>query len=183
MDKGFRISYVVEAEQSMSVRVYNIGHERCKSNQKWGPGVRNFYLLHHVISGKGYYIAEGKQYDITAGSTFIIYPDTNITYYADKDDPWEYYWVGFIGNDARLILDMTLFSPKNHVVNLEVSIKLKEILTKIMESRGRDECYKVKMSGYLMLALSLFIKKDKESINNLSALYCKKAAEYIAYIN
>lgn len=180
MNKGFKLSYTAGKEQSLSVRVYNIGHERCKSNHRWGPGVRDFYLMHHVISGKGYYVVGDKRYEIVAGNTFLIYPNTTVTYYADIREPWEYYWVGFQGNDAKLLIEMTDFTKDYPVSDLDVGNELKELLAKIYEAKGKEESCKVRMTGYLMLALSLFIK-EQDYNNNLSYSYCKKAAEYITY--
>ena len=181
MDQGFKLSYIAGKEQSLSVRVYNIGHERCKSNHKWGPGVRDFYLMHHVLSGKGYYIVGGKRYELTAGSTFLIYPNTNVTYFADTYDPWEYYWVGFQGNDAGLLLDMTVFTPDHPVTFRNPGSELKEMLAKIYEAKGKEEACKVRMAGYLMLALAYFIREVYPEDRDLANLYCRKAAEYIAY--
>ncbi|HBL84296.1 MAG: hypothetical protein A2Y17_07430 [Clostridiales bacterium GWF2_38_85] len=181
MDNSFKLSYTIDSEQALSLRVYNIGHERCKSSQKWGPGVRDFYLIHHVLSGKGYYVTNGIQYEVIAGSTFIIYPNCTISYFADKEDPWEYYWVGFKGSDASMLLDLTSFTTDNPVQNFNLGNKLKEYLSMIYKSKGKDESCQLRMSGYLLLALSLFIEKNKHYENNISTLYCKKAIEYITY--
>ena len=46
---------------------------------------------------------------LSAGDAFLVYPNTEITYQADENDPWEYTWVGFTGSDAAMILRATDF--------------------------------------------------------------------------
>lgn len=41
------------------------------------------------------------------GRQFILYPDTEVKYYADPDDPWEYAWAGFMGTDAAVMVRAT----------------------------------------------------------------------------
>ena len=81
----------------MSLSVYNVGFQKCESLHQWGPGMRDHYLIHYVLSGKGYYQTEGKIFPLYPGDVFLVYPYVEVTYYADKKEPWEYYWAGFAG--------------------------------------------------------------------------------------
>ena len=81
--------------RTASLYVQNTGCQQCSPSYGWGPGVRNHFLLHHVMSGKGVFISRDTRYDLRAGDTFLAYPDTTIHYCADARDPWEYVWVGF----------------------------------------------------------------------------------------
>lgn len=76
----------------------------------WGPGVRDIYALHYVISGKGYLKTNNKIFTINAGESFIIYPKMEVYYYPDSQDPWEYIWIDFKGNEALRLLTLTNFS-------------------------------------------------------------------------
>ena len=69
-------------------------------------------MIHHIVSGKGYYVVGSKTYTLTAGDNFLVYPLTEITYYADEYEPWEYYWVGFSGSDAASIISASEFSKE-----------------------------------------------------------------------
>lgn len=183
MKDNQKISYYSEGEESLSLRVYNVGQEQCNSLHQWGPGVRNFYLLHHIVSGKGSFKTGGHTYEINSGNTFIIYPGTEITYTADKEDPWNYFWVGFTGSDAGVVLKQTVFSKEIPVSYADPDNQLEELLMKIYEVKGNLDSDKLRMSGYLLLALSLFIDptdvKDARQDNSLT--YIKKAVEYIEY--
>lgn len=183
MIENNKISFHSKGDEALSLRVYNVGMEKCKSLHQWGPGVRNFYLIHHIISGKGVYQTGKKVYEIGAGSTFLIYPNTEVTYYADTNEPWEYYWVGFNGNDAGIILRQTDFTPDTPVIDTNLDVNFTSMLLEIFNSKGNDACSKIKMSGYLMLALSLLVKKDSEKKmnNNASTLYLIKAMDYVEH--
>ncbi len=76
--------------------VYHYGHEKCKSEHYW-TGVRDHYLLHYIISGRGTFIYNNESYHLREGQGFLICPNTLSYYRAHKDEPWEYCWVGFHG--------------------------------------------------------------------------------------
>lgn len=70
------------------------GYEICKPNHKVGPLTREYYLLHFIIEGKGYYKVKDK-YDLGPGDVFLIKPGETILYESDTEEPWTYYWIGF----------------------------------------------------------------------------------------
>ena len=71
------------------------GEETCAPDHSWGPGVRLYWLIHFVESGKGTFRIGGKEYPVTAGSFFVVPPNEEVMYTADHKDPWKYSWVGF----------------------------------------------------------------------------------------
>lgn len=71
-----------------------MGHERCESGHRFGPAIRDCFLLHFVIRGKGKLLTEEGEFSLDAGEGFLIHPGEVTTYIADGDDPWEYLWVG-----------------------------------------------------------------------------------------
>ncbi len=71
------------------------GQQHCKPCYGFGPASREYYLLHYVISGQGFFLADTIKHTLQAGECFVIRPD-EITYYeADAACPWHYVWVGF----------------------------------------------------------------------------------------
>ena len=63
--------------------------------------MRNHFLFHYVISGKGKLETSGQTFWIKGGQGFLLCPDQISTYFADPDDPWTYTWVEFDGLRAR----------------------------------------------------------------------------------
>ena len=89
------LSKTVANHRYSDINPATCGYERCAPSHFYGPAVRSEYLLHFVVSGNGEFKTARGEYSLGAGDVFIIRPE-EITYYeADRDDPWEYYWISF----------------------------------------------------------------------------------------
>lgn len=181
MKANYKDSYIAARKELVSLSVYNVGKEKCDSLHQWGPGIRDHYLIHYVISGKGYYMVNGKKYTLSPKEAFIIYPNTEISYVADKNDPWEYTWVGFNGSDASIILKATDFSKENPVIkNLAFGEEIQNTIMSIYSNRGNEFENAVEMTGQLYTLLSFFMKSaHKESKQNSANIYVQKSIEFI----
>ena len=89
-------------ENFLDLRLYQYGWEQCAPLHSFGPYVRNHYLFHYVISGRGHLDntdGDGvrRDYDLGQDQGFLICPGQISTYVADKDQPWKYVWVEFDG--------------------------------------------------------------------------------------
>ena len=93
--------HVVQDDLFVDLNLYQFGWEKCNPLHQWGPAIRNHFLFHYVISGKGRLEVSNKTYTIEAGQGFLLCPQQISTYYADHDDPWTYTWVEFDGLRAR----------------------------------------------------------------------------------
>jgi AraC family transcriptional regulator of arabinose operon len=72
----------------------DLGYEKCLPLHRYGPAIREYHLLHFVISGKGRFFTEDGTFTIKQGEGFYITPGELTTYVADDLDPWEYLWIG-----------------------------------------------------------------------------------------
>ena len=88
MKQSYKQSYTDNVELS----IFNCGHEYCQPGHTWGPGVRDHYLIHLVVAGKGVYQVNGASHTLQEGDLFLAKPNQLITYAAAETDPWEYYW-------------------------------------------------------------------------------------------
>ncbi len=70
----------------------------------WGPGMRTLYILHHVLKGSGYLETPNGKFKLNAGECFFIWPYTLVYYYPDPENPWEYAWVDFEGDNVDSFL-------------------------------------------------------------------------------
>ncbi len=73
----------------------DVGAEYCRPSHHFGPAVRQYLLLHYVVSGSGRFTVAGRQYELSASDVFIIRPHEVTFYQASKTDPWHYIWLGF----------------------------------------------------------------------------------------
>ena len=70
---------VFPSEELLDFRLFQGGWEQCAPLHSFGPFVRNYYLFHYVISGRGFLESTVKKgvthcYDLEAGQGFMIFP-------------------------------------------------------------------------------------------------------------
>lgn len=93
-----------------SLTVHYCGLQQCGPGHSFGPAQRTHYLLHFIFSGEGDYHENGNIHHLTAGDVFLIRPGEATLYQADRNNPWQYGWVGFDGIDDKKILEQCNFS-------------------------------------------------------------------------
>lgn len=183
MEETYKYSYKVGESLLTSLSVYNVGHQRCGPGHQWGPGIRSHYCIHHIIAGKGYYDVGGNTYSLKSGDTFILYPDTEVKYYADGEKPWEYAWVGFMGTDAASIIRATDFTKGHPFIKNGALPKkdLRRLLNRIYELKGNSHEASVAMTGALYTLLALFMHHcvRKEPLKDIQLAYVEKAKDFI----
>lgn len=95
------------------------GIEKCRPGWKFGPYVRENYLVHIVAEGKGVYRFNGKEYHLSEGDAFLIIPGTETEYQADEELPWTYIWFAFNGYLSETVIDEIGFSEDHPVISLQ----------------------------------------------------------------
>ena len=78
------------------------GKEACHSEHNYGPATRGHWILHFVVSGKGYFSTSRGEYALQSDDLFIIRPYEVTRYTADSAEPWVYIWIGFSTTDTLL---------------------------------------------------------------------------------
>ena len=86
------------------LNVDHYGAEICAKNYSFGPTVRDNYVLHFILTGKGKFTINGVTTELQVGDIFILPKDQVTFYQADGIDPWSYIWLGFSGSRTDGIL-------------------------------------------------------------------------------
>lgn len=175
----YKHSYKYPQRTLGALAVCNTGVQRCESGYSWGPGVRDHYLIHYVVSGRGRYEANGHTYLLQKGDLFLIRPDERIFYSADPADPWEYCWVGFHGTEAKLLLDETDLGSGDPVLR-GVSADAYKQMVRIYDSRGGLAHQAAFMTGALYQLLAALIRDRRLPGVRRSDDYVQRACDYIA---
>ena len=113
MQAGQYISMQDFSETSMEITLVHAGKEYCKPYHAVSAS-RDEYIIHFILSGNGFYSANGNTWSLGPGQMFLIYPDEPVVYCADATNPWSYTWIGFKGIRVDTILKNCGFS-KNHL--------------------------------------------------------------------
>ncbi len=147
---------------------------------RWGPGVRDNYIIHYIRRGKGYFECNGKKYTLTEGQSFLIVPGQLVYYYPDETDPWEYAWVDFSGIEAKKLLGFCSLSPENPIAEKKVT-KLDEIFknaSRLFSNQTEaDICRNV---GLFRMVFAAYIENYPViNVKTADELLITRAAEYI----
>ena len=166
MEQTYKYSYKVGDNLLSSLSVYNVGYQQCGPEQQWGPGIRDHYCIHHIISGKGTYVADKKVYHLGEGDSFILYPDTEVKYY------------------AAVMVRATDFARKRPVIGRDKipGDLIWRQLEQIYQVRGTTYEAAAAMTGALYTMLSVFIHyaEKEEKKDDLRQVYVERAKDYIA---
>ena len=184
MPNVYKQSFKQTQTNNIELSIYNCGLQSCEKGYSWGPGVRDHYLIHYVASGRGTYVVSGVTHEEKSGDVFLAKPSQLITYTADQEDPWEYYWVGFNGSNAnRLVLQLP-FGADAPVHTCKNPEKIKKALFNIFLSRGPENYSEALMVGYLYIFLAELMKENdrpESRAQSTSSVYVTSAVKFIQF--
>ncbi len=183
LSKVYKHSYKTKTRESMPVAVYNSGSQQCEPGYAWGPAVRDHFLIHHILLGKGTYRVGNQQFHLEQGDTFLVYPGQVVQYQADQQNPWAYCWVGFNGAEAKLVMSQTPFSREHPILRSQHPAKLAESITAIYQALGTTQAAEMRAIGYLYQFLALLMEEAPGTPANrdLSLEYVEAAIRYISH--
>ncbi len=179
---SFKHSFSNTLRENLGLAVYNTGYQKCGPHHAWGPAARDHYLIHYVASGAGTYVCEGKRHTISTGDLFLIFPSQVVSYAADPEDPWEYYWVGFQGTEAKRMINLAGFRKDKPVLRMPEGSDIRSFLLRIYESRGSTPSADAAMIGYLYLFLGRLIQENRPHQPEYGTReYLEQALRFIQY--
>lgn len=179
--------HCLEHLKSNYVDLYVIycGREQCEPSHLYGPAIRNEYLIHYIIKGKGTFYCNGKSYELKEHDAFLIMPDESASYQADKDEPWEYIWLGFNGFKALNALKYTGFSKENRINHFPNAKPIVKYIKQMLDAHQLTYSDDFKRQSYLYLLFATMIEQHKENMLKEDVRHYPKGVyvEYaIAYI-
>lgn len=166
------------------LRMVNCGIEDCSPSFQWGPGIRDRYIIHLVISGKGIFKTKNQEFTVSKGEGFLITPGEVIEYRADPLFPWTYAWVGFDGIAVNKILaDANCHSnyPVFPIENIGIFLSLvQKMLHCTTMKRGRDEMLLGLLYEFLSNLIQTNGSDDIKTKETLQETYLHNCLDFIA---
>lgn len=156
---------------------YNCGYEKCAPLHRSGPCIKGHYVVHFILSGKGRYLTDGIEHHLKAGEGFLIIPNCIHMYEADPDDPWEYFWVDFGGEQVDSLLKERGLGPENKIFHYYNYEKYKNVILemqKVFEEKPVDT-EAVLGYTYILLAQIPKVNNGTKDVNHHISL----ALDYI----
>ena len=155
----YKQSFKQNYTNNIELSIFNCGIERCAPSKTWGPGIRDHYLIHLVLSGKGEFEVGGRTWQVSTGDLFFARPSQLIRYTADEQYPWEYSWVGFNGACAHKLAAQLPFTDDAPVHHTSDPDSMRAALANIYSSRGLQPQDEAAMVGYLYLFIAALMKE------------------------
>lgn len=118
-----RVYRINNVKINKEISVVEIGYNKVPNSRKQIT-TRNVYILHYVINGKGVFC--GKAFDNTNG--YLVVPKELEIIKADKDEPYETYWIMFQGECAKKILEDCCLPTSNGVFEFKKNNECAELL-------------------------------------------------------
>lgn len=165
------------------LNMYRCGIEDCSPGHSWGPALRDHYIIHYILDGKGIYSVNDQTYHLQKGQGFLICPHTIIFYQADSHNPWSYGWVGFHGVKAKSYLDMAGINEKNPIFTYDKDDSLRKMLQMMINTKSLQKSREIFLLGYLYQFIGILIENAPSSClkpESSSQSHIRKALEFIA---
>ena len=175
-------------EQFLDLRPYQYGWEECAPLHSFGPFVRNHYLFHYIISGRGTLYSHTShddihEYSLGPNQAFLICPGQINLYTADEADPWKYVWIEFDGMRAEdsllqagLDQDRPIYNPRT----VEEGERLRDQMLYFSEHAGRSPLHLVgRLSLFLDELIEFSDSRQDVSQRSQRDFYINEAVVYI----
>ena len=180
---SYKLSFKNQFRTMASLTVYRTGRQQCPAGYSRGEEIRDFYLIHYVMQGRGVFTLNGKDFPVRAGQAFLIYPHMPINYVADAEEPWEFCWVGYNGADAPILMNATRFTPEAPVITLREPDAFRDLLLDIYRERGDRPHEILRMtSGLYRVMSALAAEADADALERSrpGIRHVQAACDYIA---
>lgn len=167
------------------LNMYLCGTEKCEPGHSYGPAVRDHFLIHYILSGKGYFKTSGKTYNLKKGDGFLIYPGIVSFYQADHQNPWHYSWVGFNGIKCETYLKQAGLTCDNPIFSYNTDNSLKSCFDQMVNANnitdGRELKYMSLLYNFLFKIIEINkFSSDEKISNNTQEEYLVKAIDFIS---
>lgn len=177
MEQSFSVNLPGCGKQ-LSVNAF--GHSVTMPCHKYGPAVRPYYLIHYILEGKGEFVVNGIDYKLSAGKGFLIEPDYQTIYTADREEPWTYIWIGFSGADAKGIVSSLGLSQEHPIFSSGEKETLENCIAGMLSHDGGRAADALYLLSMLYLFLSTVAASGREELSlKDSNPYVSQAIAYI----
>ena len=110
-------------EQNKTFYIAAFGYEDVSENAHWGRGRRDFYILHYVLAGEGFF----NGHKVSNGSGFLIHPGQLHEYHSSDNAPWKYLWLIFGGTDAADICKKYIKTDENGIFEYDLCMDVRNL--------------------------------------------------------
>ena len=157
--------YLVKTSASDVTPLF-VGREACEPGHSFGPYIREYYLVHLCLGGKGVLKNRHGTYTVGPGQLFVIRPGEITTYTADKKEPWEYIWIAFRSGESYFDGNVSVFDTPQGLDDRLIGLLASEPLS-------RDGCFSV--------IYDLIYRTEEHDVSGAGDERVRRIRRYIKY--
>ena len=166
---------IISCDRDSLFSINNIGYSADTAVTRFGPGRRDLYIIHYVLSGSGFFNGQ----KVSGGQGFLITPGMPEHYYPSETDPWSFLWAVFTDSDAEKLFGAYHADPKTHIFEYGNKQALMKTVTLLTHNSKRQ------YNSAELFEVYLHIFNDHEHMRKThqkaADLYCDHAVNYIHY--
>jgi YesN/AraC family two-component response regulator len=179
---------IFPGENYVDLTIFQFGHEKCEALHSFGPAVRNHFLFHYILSGKGTLCSTNDKgadtvYRLESEQGFLIYPGQQNSYFADENEPWEYMWVEFEGMKANELVMQSGLTFNQPVYISQMPTMREKMKDELLYMATYANHPTLELMGHFYLFFSALIdsssQRKKVSGGNLRDFYIREVIDFI----
>ena len=143
--------------------------------------MRDHYIIHYVLHGKGVFEQDGDQYALGASEGFLITPYNTVTYRADTVEPWKYCWFAFRGSETDELLSRCGLSRQSPVFRYHLAEPLENHIPANYSASTASASCDFEALGNLYVFLALLMR-NHETQNCVDSGQGNSLRQALAYI-
>jgi len=137
----------------------------------WGPGRRDFCILHYVLQGCGFY--NGNR--VESGQGFYIHANQYQEYHSSTDQPWRYIWVMFSESVVGAEPTTLLGTNENHIFSYDFAGRLNAWFHRIADTPKPLSHHEALGQLHLLFAMH----ERKPPAGSVPVMHIRNAKAYI----
>lgn len=136
-------------DKSDNLQIYSAGYESNPAIASWGPGKRNYCILHYVTKGTGYFNGAV----VKENQGFFIQSMEPHEYHSDKEDPWNYFWIIFSSDMAKKYVIPIIDMDSDGIFSYNFKSKLLRLFSSFSEQTATPSHIEALAFFYSLLSL------------------------------
>lgn len=179
--KTYDECYFLNYEDYSDLLLYETGCQQCLPGYAFGPIIRENFVLHYIINGRGTLYIKDEAHNVQQGEAFITFPHSLAYYQADEKEPWNYIWIHFNGAKAIEVMRLCGISEMNPVFRPKSGENgIAECVTEILHKHDREYLCIGNLYKLFQLMQDACSRGGIRKADN-QLLYIKKVIEYIQF--
>lgn len=165
---------LIAVDSVRTPKICSVGFSKDPEVTRFGPSVRNQYIIHYVLSGEG--IFNGNR--VEKGQGFLISPNMHEEYYPDPNDPWSFLWVISEDPVMRHFFELHNASAESGIFTFSHVYEIERIVERL-DSIETGFSSSAELSEIFLHIFNSSVASERNSQSSTSRLYFEFSVNYV----